>query len=130
MNATISHPPVAVTHPRILRALVIFVALCALVLVSALFTGATTLFTVAVSTLFVVLWFAFAAAVFAIPETLDDVWRSLRQRSLLTQAVLWLLLLPIIAGLFIWERNWHRIVRLSLVVAIAAFNLYLFLGRG
>jgi hypothetical protein len=46
------------------------------------------------------------------------------------QAVGWLLFLPLAAALFVWERRWHVGVRLVLVLATAAINLFMFLPGG
>ena len=113
----------------ITRALAVFVAAAAIVLVGALFTGATTLFNVTVSALFIVLWVAFAAAVILSPVALEESWQKLRQRSLLVQAVAWVLFLPIVAGLCVWQRHWSRLVRLPIIASIAFVNLVMFLGH-
>jgi hypothetical protein len=46
------------------------------------------------------------------------------------QAVIWLLFLPIMLGLWIWERAWASTIRLVLLLAIAAWNVFLFFPRG
>jgi hypothetical protein len=110
-----------------LRGLALFAALAALALVVALVTGLTAVFDVVVWLLFTVLWIAFMAAVAFDPATLEDVWRAARRPAILVQAVIWLLFLPVMAGLWIWQRPWPPPVRLTLLVAIAATNVFLFL---
>jgi hypothetical protein len=46
------------------------------------------------------------------------------------QALRSLLLLPLTAALFIWERRWHVGVRVVLVLGIALVNLSMFFPRG
>jgi hypothetical protein len=41
----------------------------------------------------------------------------------------WLLFLPVVAGLWIWETTWPLIVRVVLIVGIAGWNLLVFLPR-
>jgi hypothetical protein len=85
---------------------------------------------VLVFVLFAVLWVCFAAALAFPPGGLDEFWRAYRRRSIVVQAVGWLLFLPLAAALLVWERRWHVGVRLVLVLATAAINLFMFLPRG
>ena len=64
------------------------------------------------------------------PRGLDEFWGAFRRRSVIVQAVGWLLFLPLAAALFVWERRWPLGVRLVLVPAIAAVNLFMFFPRG
>ena len=41
----------------------------------------------------------------------------------------WLLFLPVMIGLWIWETTWPLLVRLVLVIGIAGWNLLIFLPR-
>ena len=45
------------------------------------------------------------------------------------KASAWVLFLPVMAGLWIWETGWPTLVRLLLVVGIAGWNLLVFLPR-
>jgi hypothetical protein len=113
-----------------LRVLGVFVAVATVGLAAALVTGATGAFNVLVFVLFAVLWVCFAAALAFAPAGLDEFWRAYRGRSIVVQAVGWLLFLPLAAALFVRERRWHVGARLVLVIAIAAINLFMFLPRG
>jgi hypothetical protein len=75
------------------------------------------------------LWVAFGLAVVASQGTLDDAWATLTRLPLIVQAVVWLLLLPVVAGLWIWETTWPFVVRVVLVLGVAATNLLLFLPK-
>jgi len=83
-------------------------------------------FNVAVFVLFVALWVGFAWALLASQGSLDAVWEWIRGLPLVVQGIVWLLFLPVVAGLWIWESDWPSAVRLVLVLGIGFFNLYLF----
>lgn len=72
---------------------------------------------------FALLWAAFAAAAIRQPERLDAAWQRLRRLPRAIQALAWLLLLPVLAGLWIWRRRWPAAGRVLVVVSIAAWNL-------
>lgn len=115
-------------HP-IFLALAGFVVVAALGLGIALFTGATVVFNILVFVLFTVLWCAFVAALVVAPRTLDDIWHIVRALPLIVQGVVWLLFLPLMIGLWMWERSWALPVRLVLVLALAALNVFMFVPR-
>jgi hypothetical protein len=79
--------------------------------------------------LFAVIWIAFAVALVWSQGSLDAAWQSIRSLPLGVQGVVWLLFLPVMLGLWIWETTWPLIVRLPLVVGIAGWNLLVFLPR-
>lgn len=74
-------------------------------------------------------WLAFGAAVVANPAALDSTWRSIGQLPLPIQALAWLLALPLMAGLWVWEAGWPLVVRLVVVAALAGWNLLVFIPR-
>jgi hypothetical protein len=78
---------------------------------------------------FAVLWVAFGASVIWSQGSLDAAWQWIRGLPLLVQGIVWLLFLPVVIGLWIWETTWPLIVRLVLVVGIAGWNLLVFLPR-
>ena len=112
------------------RLLAAFVGVATVALAAALVAGATAIFNVLVFTLFAVLWLCFAAALAVRPAALDELWAAYRRRGVVVQALGWLLLLPLVAGLLLWERRWHPALRLVLVLAIAVVNLSMFFPRG
>lgn len=76
------------------------------------------------------LWLAFGAALLFNRELLDTVWQSFRSWPILLQLVTGLLVLPVTAGLWIWETSWPLILRLILVAGLAWVTVYTFLpGR-
>ena len=79
--------------------------------------------------MFALIWIAFAAGLIWSQGSLDEAWQSVRSLPLIVQAVVWLLLLPVMIGLWIWETSWPLVVRLVLVIGIAGWNLLIFLPR-
>ena len=121
--------PPQIVRP-ILVALGLFVVLAGIGLGIALVTSATQAFNILIWAAFMVLWIAIAVAVAFSPGTLDDVWQAVRRRALVIQAVAWLLFLPIMIGLWIWERPWPLPIRVVLVLALGAWALYFLFPRG
>ena len=87
------------------------------------------IFNVAVFLLFAVLWAAFAVALVWSQGSLDRTWEWIRSLPLILQGVVWLLFLPVVAGLWIWETSWPLVVRLVLVAGLAFANIMAFLPR-
>ena len=50
-----------------------------------------------------ILWLGFAAALIFNQAMLDTAWQMLRGLPFVIQAVVWLLILPVAAGLWIWK---------------------------
>jgi hypothetical protein len=78
---------------------------------------------------FAVAWAAFAAALVWSQGSLDAVWEWLRGLPLLAQAVVGLLMLPLVAGLWVWETGWPTVARLVVIGGLALATLYTFLPR-
>ena len=72
-------------------------------------------------------WVAFGVALARDPARIERTWRRLRALPLVVQALAWLLLLPVLAGIAAWRTDWPRIARLALVGGLAAWNLLMFL---
>jgi hypothetical protein len=83
-------------------------------------------FNIFVFALFAILWSGFAFLLVTNPAALDGFWSWSRDQHILVQGIIWLLLLPIMAGLWMWEMGWHVVPRVVVVAGIAFFNLYLF----
>ena len=79
--------------------------------------------------MFAIIWVAFGAALIWSQGSLDQAWTTINGLPLLLRIVAWLLFLPVMAGLWVWETSWPLIVRLTGVVAIAGWNLLVFLPR-
>ena len=83
-------------------------------------------FNIFVFLLFAALWIGFAYALITSQGSLDAAWQWIRSLPLILQAVVWLLFLPVVAGLWIWESDWSVAVRLLLVAGIGVANVYIF----
>jgi hypothetical protein len=108
----------------------VFVVVAGVGLGIALVTGAAQAFNILVWAAFTVLWMTFAVAVAFSPGTLDDVWHAVRRLALVIQVVAWLLLLPIMIGLWLWERPWPVPMRVVLVLALGAWTVFFLFPRG
>jgi hypothetical protein len=76
-----------------------------------------------------VLWLGFAAALLFDQAILDNVWTAFRGLPWGVQGVIWLLVLPVTAGLWIWEMDWPLWLRLVLVIGLGWVTIYTFLPR-
>ena len=79
--------------------------------------------------IFAIIWVAFAFGLIFSQGSVDQAWQTIRDLPLIVQIVVWLLFLPVMIGLWVWETSWPLIVRLMLVVGIAGWNLFMFLPR-
>ena len=75
------------------------------------------------------LWLGFAAALIFNQAMLDNVWQSFRALPWALQGIIWLLVLPVTAGLWIWETNWPLWLRLVLVIGLGWVTIYTFYPR-
>lgn len=74
-------------------------------------------------------WIAFAAALVWNQGGLDQAWTSINDLPLVVRAIVWVLFLPVMLGLWIWESTWPIVVRVVLVFGIAGWNLLMFLPK-
>lgn len=79
--------------------------------------------------IFAVIWIAVATGIVWSTGTVDEAWRAIRALPLVVQAIVWVLFLPVMLGLWAWESSWPLLVRLGLVFGIAGWNLLVFLPR-
>lgn len=75
---------------------------------------------------FTLLWLIFLAVLIFEPERLDAVWSWFRDLPILGQVVGWVLLLPLVLGLWIWQAPWAPWVRVTLIVLLALANVITF----
>jgi len=87
------------------------------------------LFNIFVFIIFTLLWLAFMGALIFRREMLINTWQRIRSLHLLVQLILWLLFLPVILGLWIWQTSWPFWLRLILVVSLAWWNVFVFFPR-
>lgn len=73
------------------------------------------------------IWLALAVAIVREPGRVDDVWRRVGALPLVVQAVAWLLLLPVMTGVWVWRTGWPTPARVAVLGVLACWNLVLFL---
>jgi hypothetical protein len=79
--------------------------------------------------IFAVIWVAFGAGLLLSQGSIDQAWQAIRDLPLIVQVFVWLLFLPVMIGLWVWETTWPLILRLVLVLGIAGWNLLMFLPK-
>lgn len=79
--------------------------------------------------IFLIIWIAFGAGIVATQGTVDQAWQAVRDLPLLVQVVVWVLFLPVMIGLWVWESDWPLLVRAVLVIGLAGWNLLMFLPK-
>ncbi len=72
----------------------------------------------------VLLWAAFAVLIL-LQGYLAGLWQSFQAQPWPLQALEWVLFLPWLLAVWIWQTDWTLWLRLPLVVAIAAATVYL-----
>ena len=78
---------------------------------------------------FAVLWIAFGAALIWSQGSIDQAWQAIRDLPLVLELVVWVLFLPVMVGMWIWETTWPVAVRLVLILALAGWNLLVLLPQ-
>jgi hypothetical protein len=78
---------------------------------------------------FAILWVAFGIGLAVSQDSVHGAWEAIRGLPWFVQGVVWLLFLPVMAGLWVWETTWPFVVRLVLVLGLAGWNLLVFLPR-
>jgi ABC-type amino acid transport system permease subunit len=79
--------------------------------------------------IFAIIWISFAAGLIFSQGSIDQAWQTIRDLPLLVQIVVWVLFLPVMIGLWVWETSWPLVVRLVLVAGVAGWNLLMFLPK-
>lgn len=79
--------------------------------------------------IFGALWLAVGTGLVVSQGSVDAAWQAIRALPLLVQAVVWVLFLPVMVGLWVWETSWPIVVRLTLLIGVAGWNLLIFLPR-
>ena len=78
---------------------------------------------------FAIVWVAVGFGLVMSQGTVDQAWETIRSLPIVVQAVVWLLFLPVMAGLWVWESTWPLVVRIVLVASLAGWNLLILLPR-
>ncbi len=75
------------------------------------------------------LWLGFIAALAINSNLLVTVWQTFRSWPIILQIVAGLLILPVTAGLWIWQTSWPVLLRVVLVLGLAWVTIYTFFPR-
>lgn len=73
---------------------------------------------------FAILWVGFVVALLVNREWLGLLWDSVRALPPLAEIIVWLLFLPIMAGLGLWESSWPAYARLLALAGIIIWTLF------
>ncbi len=76
------------------------------------------------------MWLAIGAGLVLNQGGVDAAWQWIGSQHLLVQGIAWLLFLPVVAGLWVWESGWPLVARLVIVASLAGWNLLVFLPGG
>jgi len=79
--------------------------------------------TIYANVIFVVLWVGFAIALIVNREWLNVLWNWAQALPLLPKIIVWVLFLPILVGLWIWESSWPVLGRLVGLAGIVGWTL-------
>jgi hypothetical protein len=73
--------------------------------------------------IFAVLWVGFVIALVVNRDWLDLLWNWVRALPTVAEIIVWVLFLPIMVGLWIWESSWPALVRLLTFAGIVAWTI-------
>lgn len=81
------------------------------------------LFPIGAFAMFVVLWIGFAMSLRGDRGLIDSAWQWLRGLPVPVQPIVWVVILPIAVGLWIYESPWSQTVGLLLALGMVAWTL-------
>lgn len=73
--------------------------------------------------IFAVLWVGFVTALVVNREWLELLWNLVRAFPTVVEIIVWVLFLPIMAGLGVWESSWPALLRLFAFAGIVVWTL-------
>ena len=73
--------------------------------------------------IFAMLWVGFITALVVNPEWLDVLWNWAQALPMAPRIIVWVLFLPIMVGLWIWESSWSVLGRLLGFAGVVAWTL-------
>ncbi|HEX5695006.1 MAG TPA: hypothetical protein VFZ15_01380 [Acidimicrobiia bacterium] len=74
----------------------------------------------------VLLWALFAITAAVSPETLTDIWAEVETLPFAVRIVVWVVALPWMLAIAIWQGSWPDLARFSLIAALAVASLWTF----
>lgn len=79
--------------------------------------------------IFAVIWIAFGVGLIWSQGSVDAAWQAVQDLPWFLEILVWLLFLPVMVALWIWETTWPLALRVLLVVGIGVWNLFILLPR-
>lgn len=79
--------------------------------------------TIYANVIFALLWIGFALALVVNQEWLDMLWNWAQALPPVTRIIVWLVFLPVLVGLWIWESSWPFLGRLAGLTGIVGWTL-------
>ncbi len=79
--------------------------------------------TIYANVIFVMLWVGFVIALVVNREWLDVLWNWAQALPLVPKILVWVVFLPIMVGLWIWESSWPTLGRLVGFTSIVGWTL-------
>ena len=68
--------------------------------------------------IFAIIWVAFGVGLIWSQGSVDAAWQAIRDLPVILQGVIWLVFLPVMAALWVWETTWPVALRVLLVISI------------
>jgi hypothetical protein len=78
---------------------------------------------------FAAMWLAFGLGIVANQGGVDAVWQWIGSQHVIVKGIAWLLFLPVVAGLWVWESGWPMAARIIVVAGLAGWNLLVLLPQ-
>jgi hypothetical protein len=75
------------------------------------------------------LWLAFGVTLLIDSGRVDALWDRLRDWPLVVEGVVWLLFLPWVVAIWVWQSGWPLVARLAVDAGLAVATLFAFLPR-
>ena len=79
--------------------------------------------TIYANVIFIVLWVGFIIALAVNREWLDMLWNWVQALPSIPKIIVWVMILPIMVGLWIWESSWPALANLAGLAGIIAWTL-------
>jgi hypothetical protein len=73
--------------------------------------------------IFALLWVGFAVALVVNREWLDLLWNWVRALPVVAEVVVWVVFLPVMVGLWVWESSWPLLGRVLALAGMVVWTL-------
>jgi len=73
--------------------------------------------------IFAILWLGFVIALVVNPEWLDMIWNWVRALPTVIEIIVWVIFLPIMVGLWVWESSWSVVEKLLALAGLVGWTI-------